>query len=207
MRELFLVFILFAVSPVYAQQQTEVNEELFEILITSGLREQKLSDQPLSASVQTQQKIEDRGSSHFEELLPTIPNTLFSGETSRPRYVQLRGIGERSEYTGAPNASVGMLIDDIDFSGIGMIGSLLDVKQVEVLRGPQGTRYGANALAGLINISTNDPTSTPEYQFEFSAGEDDLHEFKAVASGPLSIENSLNYRLAVSQTQRFFCRS
>ena len=192
MRKFVVLFCLLLIGIVHAQDDIQVDNELFEILITSGLREQKLSDQPLSATVQTQQSIDDRGSRHFEELLPTIPNTLFSGETSRPRYIQLRGIGERSEYTGAPNASVGMLIDDIDFSGIGMIGSLLDVKQVEVLRGPQGTRYGANALAGLISIYSNDPTPTPEYNFKFSAGEDDLHEFKAVASGPLSTENNLN---------------
>ena len=173
------------------------DNDYFEILISSGLREQKLKDQPISATVHTQQSISDRGSDHFEQLLPSIPNTLFSGETSRPRYIQLRGIGERSEYTGAPNASVGMLIDDIDFSGIGMIGSLLDVKQVKFLRGPQGTRYGANALAGLVNISSNDPSAVQTSQFEISAGEDDLHEFKAITSGPLSRENNLNYRLAV----------
>ena len=183
--------------------QAQVDEEgYFEILINSGLREQKLRDQPLSASVYTEKRINDQGADHFEQLLPSIPNTLFSGETSRPRYIQIRGIGERSEYTGAPNASVGMLIDDIDFSGIGMIGSLLDVKQVEVLRGPQGTRYGANALAGLINISSNDPSSIQESHFEISAGEDNLHEFKAVTSGPLSRENKLNYRLAVSQIKQ-----
>ena len=202
MRKFFLFISLFASSvSALAQKAEDINGDFFEILITSGLREQALSDQPLSASVQTKENIDDRGADHFEQLIATIPNTLFSGETSRPRYIQLRGIGERSEYTGAPNASVGMLIDDIDFSGIGMIGSLLDVKQVEVLRGPQGTRYGANALAGLINISSNDPTPTQEYHFEISAGEDDLHEFKAVASGPLSVENNLNYRLAVSQRQ------
>ena len=201
MRKLLLITLTF-VSVVHAQEDIQIDGDFFEILITSGLREQKLSDQSLSATVQTQKNIDDRGSRHLEELLPTIPNTLFSGETSRPRYIQLRGIGERSEYTGAPNASVGVLIDDIDFSGIGAVGSLLDVKQVEVLRGPQGTRYGANALAGLVSISSNDPTSTPEYYFEFSAGEDDLQEFKAVASGPLSVENNLNYRLAVSQTQQ-----
>ena len=155
MRKFVVPFYLLLIGIVHAQDDMQVDNELFEILITSGLREQKLSDQPLSATVQTQQSIDDRGSRHFEELLPTILNTLFSGETSRPRYIQLRGIGERSEYTGAPNASVGMLIDDIDFSGISMIGSLLDVKQAEVLRGPQGTRYGANAFDYFDLISTS----------------------------------------------------
>ena len=202
MRKHVLFTALLAATASYAQQDELVEDDLFEILITSGLREQKLSDQPLSATVQTQKTIDERGSAHFEDVLPTIPNTLFSGETSRPRFIQLRGIGERSEYTGAPNASVGMLIDDIDFSGIGMIGSLLDVKQVEVLRGPQGTRYGANALAGLVSISSNDPTPVEEYHVELSAGQDDFHEIKAVASGPISRENNLNYRLAASQTRQ-----
>ena len=70
----------------------------------------------------------------------------------------MRGIGEVEQYQGAPNPSVGFLIDDIDFSGVGMPATLFDTRQVEVLRGPQGTVYGANALAGLINVRTEDPS-------------------------------------------------
>ena len=72
--------------------------------------------------------------------------------TSRPPTDKL------DNYTGegAPNFSVGYLIDGIDFSGIGMAGMLFDVQQIEVFRGPQSSIYGPNAMAGLINISTTD---------------------------------------------------
>ena len=66
----------------------------------------------------------------------------------------MRGIGERGQFAEPLNSSVALLIDGVDFSGLGTAATLFDVSQVEVLRGPQGTLYGANALAGLINVVT-----------------------------------------------------
>src|SRR4029453_18191244 len=96
------------------------------------------------------------------------------GGTSRPRFFQLRGIGELEQYQGAPNPSVGFLIDEIDFSGVGMPATLFDVDQIEVLRGPQGTRYGANALAGLIKLNTRDAEPVFSLQTQAMTGEDGL---------------------------------
>ena len=78
------------------------------------------------------------GLQHFGDVLGLVPNLNWSAGTSRPRYFQLRGIGELEQFQGAPNSSVGFLIDDIDFSGIGMPATLFDVSQVEVLRGSAG---------------------------------------------------------------------
>ncbi|MCH7570589.1 MAG: TonB-dependent receptor plug domain-containing protein, partial [Deltaproteobacteria bacterium] len=79
------------------------------------------------------------------ELIQLVPNLNWSGDGHRARYFQIRGVGELAQYQGAPNPSVGFLVDDIDFSGIGTIATLFDIDHIEVLRGPQSIRYGANA--------------------------------------------------------------
>ena len=68
----------------------------------------------------TRRRCRPAGLQHFADVLGLVPNLNWSGGTSRPRYFQLRGIGELEQYQGAPNPSVGFLIDDIDFSGVGM---------------------------------------------------------------------------------------
>ena len=119
-----------------------------EVTVTATLREQSLIEAPVSITVLDETRLRDVGQQHFEDVLAAVPNLHWAGGTSRPRFFQIRGIGEREQWEGAPNPSVGFLIDDLDFSGIGMPATLFDVERIEVLRGPQGMRYGANALAG-----------------------------------------------------------
>lgn len=179
----------------YANNSTE---NLAPVIVTADLRETSEQDIPASVTVQTQADLQDQGAMHFEDILLKTPNVNYSGQSSRARHIQIRGMGERDEYTGAPNASVGFAIDDIDFSGIGMVGNLFDVKQVEVLRGPQNTRYGQSAIAGLINIQTNDPTAYRESMVEASAGQDNLKELGIMTSGPFSSkENAPQYRISL----------
>ncbi|MGV6818150.1 MAG: TonB-dependent receptor [Thiotrichales bacterium] len=172
--------------------------QLEPLVVTSDLREVTDTEIAASVSVEDQELLQEQGATHFDDIILSLPNLNFSGQSSRPRHIQIRGIGERDEYTGAPNAAVGFAIDDIDFSGLGMAGNLFDVQQVEVLRGPQGTRYGANALGGLINIRTNPPSETAEDLLELSAGGDGFRELGWMTSGPLSkSEKGPLYRLAV----------
>ncbi|MFO1468682.1 MAG: TonB-dependent receptor [Steroidobacteraceae bacterium] len=176
-------------------------DELQEIIVTAGLKDMPLSAVPASVSVLDERTLRGAGVQHFEELLPLVPNLNFAGGSSRPRYFQIRGIGELEQYQGAPNPSVGFLIDDIDFSGVGMPATLFDTRSVEVLRGPQGTRYGANALAGLISLDTEQ--AVPEWQarVQGSAGEDALWGAGAMIGGPLAGSEAWSFRL-VAQRER-----
>src|SRR5262245_23207587 len=144
-----------AVAPVVAAQ----TDPLEEIVVTADFRESRLAELPLSVSVLDKAELEATTQQHFEEVIRRVPNLNLSGEGSRARYFQLRGVGELEQYDGAPNPSIGFIVDDIDFSGLGSIGTLFDIDRVEVLRGPQGTRYGANALGGLIYMRSEAPSS------------------------------------------------
>jgi outer membrane receptor protein involved in Fe transport len=176
------------------------NDVLEEVVVTATLREQRLVDVPLSISVLDEQTLRDAGQQHFEDVLASVPNLHWASATSRPRFFQIRGIGEREQWEGAPNPSVGFLIDDIDFSGIGMAATLFDVNQIEVLRGPQGLRYGANALAGLIVLQGNAPEREFGLSTEVSLGDYDTQSFGAVATGPVDALKSA-WRIGVQRYQ------
>jgi iron complex outermembrane recepter protein len=183
---------------VAANASDSADQPLDEIIVTATLRSVSLEDLPGSASVLNEAALRDAGQQHFEDVLALVPNLNWAGDTSRPRYFQIRGIGELQQYQGAPNPSVGFLIDDIDFSGLGSAATLFDVDHIEVLRGPQGTLYGANALAGLIYVKSADPADTFGGRAEFDAGDYNEHSYGAVLTGPVSALDSA-FRLAVQQ--------
>jgi outer membrane receptor protein involved in Fe transport len=174
--------------------------ELEEIVVTASLRPVGIGAFPVSTTVLDAAELEAAGLQHLQDVLGLVPNLNWSGGTSRPRYFQLRGVGELEQYQGAPNPSVGFLIDDIDFSGVGMPATSFDVRQVEVLRGPQGSRYGANALAGLINVRTRDARPERELHTELTAGGDGMLAAGVVAGGALGAGPQPGaWRIAVQQ--------
>ena len=171
--------------------------ELPEVVVTAQLRQSDELSVPSSMSVVSEQVIAARGAQHFEEVINTIPNVNFSSGSNRARYFQIRGIGERSQFVSPLNASVGFLIDGVDFSGVGSIATMLDVDQVEVLRGPQGTIYGANALAGLVNVKTKDAHDDFEAGINLTAGEYGHETLSAILNGALT--DKINARVAVER--------
>ena len=170
---------------------------LQEVVVTATFRELDILSVPASLTVLDQQVIAERGGEHLQDILNAAPNVNFASGASRGRYLQIRGIGERSQFVDPVNPSVGMLIDDIDVSGMGNAATLFDVRQVEILRGPQGTRFGANALAGMVNIRGNDPTEEFEALVSSGYGNYDSWNMGTVVSGPLA--EGLLGRLAVQQ--------
>ncbi len=171
-------------------------ETIDEIVVTADYRGRALDEVAASITVLDADAIEGLAVQHFEELVYSVPNLNWSGDGHRARYFQIRGVGELEQYQGAPNPSVGFLVDDIDFSGIGTIATLFDVERVEVLRGPQGSRYGANALAGLIYVQSALPTSERNGRVTLSAADDDAFSAGLAFGGAITNDQRALYRIS-----------
>lgn len=181
--------------------EADTAAELGEIIVTATLRGEAAGTVPNSVTVLTERTLRESGVQHFQDVLGLVPNLNWAAGTSRPRHFQLRGIGDLEQYQGAPNPSVAFLIDDIDLSGVGMPAALLDVEQIEVLRGPQGTRYGANALGGLIKVKTADPSPLFEARTEGTLGENDTRAVGGIVNAPLAGLDDGALRLVVQRYQ------
>ncbi len=157
--------IMIAQSTIFAE---EVN--LDPIVVSSDFRDTKLSKTTGSVSVVGEEDIYDKSSDAFEDVIGSVPNVNFTSGASRAHYIQIRGIGERSQFTSPVNPSVGIILDGIDLSQSALGITLFDLRQIEVLKGPQGTTFGANGLAGVVNIQSNQPTKETEAHAEMTIG-------------------------------------
>jgi|TARA_B100002003_G_scaffold252015_1_gene300307 outer membrane receptor protein involved in Fe transport len=189
----FTCLLLFACSTAYSI------EVLPEIVVTADFRNANEMDVASSISVISEEIVRSRSAQHFDDLIHTLPNVNYASGSNRARFFQIRGIGERSQFAAPLNSSVGLLIDNVDFSGAGSVATMMDVQQVEVLRGPQGTRYGANALAGIINIKTNDPLDTFAGNLKVSVADYATRTLGAMLTGPIS--ERVHYRLVAEEHQ------
>ena len=190
----FLV-ITFSVFPAYSENDETSKFSETTLLITAELEEKNVLAIPSSITLIDQQSIQEENARQLSELFKLAPNVNFATGASRGRFIQIRGVGERSEFVEPVNYSVGVVLDGIDLTGISNAATMLDLQQVEILRGPQGTLYGANGLAGLINLVSNNPSdrfyAKVSTTFENYSGKD----ISAVVSNSPSDE--FGYRFAI----------
>ena len=172
-------------------------DDVPEIVVTAQLRDTALEHVPSSVTVLTENVIAQREAQHLEEIMAVSPNVNLSSGGSRARFIQIRGIGERGQFAEPLNSSVGVLVDGVDFSGAATAATLFDIQQVEILRGPQGTLYGANALAGLVNIVTNRPTPTFESNLKLTVGDYGMFGLGGTISN--AVTDRSRFRIAVQQ--------
>jgi len=177
---------------------------LAPIVVTADLWATPLQSIPASVTVFDEQALHAQAVTHFSDLVNQIPNLTWTGATSRPRYVQIRGIGENSQYEGeTPDSSVRFLIDDLDFTGLGTVADAFDIQQVEVLRGPQAGAFGANAAGGLVRLVSNAPTPFWTGRAEASFGDFGWRTGGFAIGGPLRSDkpDSLMARLAINESR------
>jgi outer membrane receptor protein involved in Fe transport len=196
-RPLVAALVLYGTgAPAFGQQNT--SDALEEVIVTANYRDAALMNTVGSISVVGQDTISERAAQHLEDVLNAVPNVTWASGASRSRFVQVRGVGDLEQYYDPKYyPSVGMMLDKLELGDSANAGMLFDVAQVEVLRGPQGTRFGASAHAGMINIRTHAPTDEFEGELSGGAGNYDSYNLGLVLSGPLS--ENLKGRVAVQQ--------
>ncbi|NLR40107.1 TonB-dependent receptor [Novosphingobium sp. ERW19] len=173
-----------------------------EIVVTARRRQETAQDVPLAISVVGGEHIDNTGAFNVGRLQQLTPTLQFYSSNPRNTAVNIRGLGAPFGLTNdGIEQGVGIYIDDVYNARVASATfDFLDVKQIEVLRGPQGTLYGKNTTAGAINITTNQPTFDFEGKAEVSIGNLNFVQAKAAVSGPVT--DTLAARLAVSSTNR-----
>ena len=188
------VGLLFTLAGIAAH----ASQSIEEVVVAAEFRPVTVAEVPGSVSVLNPNANGDL-INHLDELLSRAVNVNLTSGASRARFIQIRGIGERSQFVEPLNPSVGLLVDGVDLSGLGGAATLFDVQQVEVLRGPQGTLYGANALAGLINVVTPDATEDLSGFLQIDGGNYGARGVGAVLSG--AVTDEVGFRISARQYQ------
>jgi iron complex outermembrane recepter protein len=176
-----------------------------EIVVTARKREERLQDVPASIAAASGETIADLNIVGVTELDTIAPGLTFATNPSRfgsGPAIALRGISTQTQSSGMED-SVGIVIDGVPISRAkaGAFPNLSDVERVEVLRGPQGTLFGMNASAGLISVTTKDPTDRFESDVELEYSTHDDRAAKASVSGPI-VDDRLLGRLSVYSRSR-----
>ncbi len=171
---------------------------LEEVIVTAQKKSESLQDVPISMSVVTGEKIQQAGIKNIEDLSAYVPNLKMS-QTLVGNAIFIRGVG--SGINRGFEQSVGMFIDNI-YAGRGnqFRSPFTDVSHIEVLKGPQGSLFGKNTIAGAINITTAKPTQ--EFFAELSGGHETKYggqDLSAIVSGPLS--DTLGMRLTLKNSE------
>ncbi len=160
---------------------------LEEIVVTAERRSQSLQDIPLAISAVSGEKIERAQITRTEDLSTAAPGLQISSGRLGEQKLVIRGIGGSVRDNIAASPKVALFVDDVYVSrGAAMDMAFFDLDRVEVLRGPQGTLYGKNAIAGALNVHSKMPSDSFESKISVKAGNYDLRQTRFLVGGPLS---------------------
>ena len=196
-----LTVLAIATSPAFATQanQAEAEASVERIVVTADLFQRNLSELPATALLLNQQEIETRQARHLQDLIGMVPNLNVTAGASRGKFVQIRGIGERSQFQEPINPSIGILLDDIDISGIGGLATVYDLAQVEVLSGPQSVATGLNSLGGIVKLVSNAPSK--QAYANITASYAQFNESRIAATYTNGLSENISARFSLQQTK------
>lgn len=194
--------VVFALSPlsvaIHAQEEGSSRRQIEEVLVTAEKRQASTQDTSISITAFQGEFLADFGIRNQEDLANFIPAT-----TIQPYDMAVRGIGRSFRSLGG-DPGIATYFDGVyseDFGIASTEGGLYDVERIEVLRGPQGTLYGRNAVGGAINFISKSPTDEFEGEIKTNVGNQGLFEVYGMLSGPI-IDGVLNARATGIKRER-----
>jgi iron complex outermembrane receptor protein len=188
------------VAPVAAETSAEQDApKLKTVVVTARRREEAAQEVPTPITTLSGANLETQKVYRIQDLQQALPSVNVAYVHARVSSLAVRGIGNNPASDGL-EGSAGVYLDNVYLGRPGMAAfDLLDVEQLELLRGPQGTLFGKNTTAGVLNITTRGPTFTPEKTIEVSGGERGYFQTKGSISGPLN--DTLAGRLSFYRTR------
>lgn len=199
---------LMLASPVVAQEAQQAEEataeESGEIIVTATLRSENLQSVPIAVTAFNAETLAKSGVKDLRDLSLVSPSFTVNNSNSESggTTIRIRGVGTTGNNTGLESA-VGIFLDGVYLSRPAVaLGDLLDVSQLELLRGPQGTLFGRNTSAGAISIKTQKPNIN-EFEGYANAtyGNYDLVNVQGGVSGPI-VAGKLGFRLSGAYRNR-----
>jgi iron complex outermembrane receptor protein len=185
---------------------SENSPRLEEVIVTAQKREERLQDVPVPVTVLSAQALSDNGLVLLRDYYTSVPGLSVSPNIENTQMLSIRGVTTG----GFTTSTVGVAVDDVPFGSPVKLGQVPDfdpgdLARVEVLRGPQGTLYGANSMGGLIKYVTVDP-STEGYSGRVEAGTSDVYHgaesgFNLRASANIPVSDTLAFRVSGFQRQ------
>ncbi|RPQ32619.1 TonB-dependent receptor [Pseudomonas aeruginosa] len=185
--------------PLASSLPDKADTALGKVTVTARRREEDSQKVPTPITVLGGETLEAQRISRVQDLQQVLPSVNVAYIHARQSSVAVRGIGNNPASDGL-EGSAGIYLDNVYLGRPGMaVFDLLDIEQLELLRGPQGTLFGKNTTAGVLNISTRAPTFTAERTVEVSGGQDGYFQGRGTVSGPLG--ETLAGRLSAYRTR------
>jgi outer membrane receptor protein involved in Fe transport len=191
----------FGFAGVASAQDQDGPQTIDDIIVTAQKREQNLQDVPIVVTSLSGETLQDAGVRDIKDLQILTPGmTVTSTSSEASTTARIRGVGTVGDNPGL-ESSVGVVIDGVYRSrnSVGF-GDLGEMARIEVLKGPQGTLFGKNTSAGVINIITEAPSFTPEFNAELTVGNFGAMGASGSVSGPIS--DTLAFRLYAGRRLR-----
>jgi iron complex outermembrane receptor protein len=176
----------------------DVAQVIASVTVSTRRRNETSQSVPTTMSVLDDKTLENNRVYRVQDLQQLLPSTTVNFVHARQLSFAVRGLGNNTASDGL-EGSVGLYLDNVYLARPGMAAfDALDVQQLELLRGPQGTLFGKNTTAGVLNITTKQPTFRSENTASLSVGQDNYAQGKAAISGAFS--DTLAGRLSVYKT-------